>query len=94
MIFEIFLILLVKIYQYTLSPILPNSCRYNPSCSVYSIQALKKHGPFKGFYYSVKRVFSGIRATGRLHLGNYLGAVKGFLELEKTGKYETVYCNT
>ncbi len=38
------------------------------------------------------RVFSGIRATGRLHLGNYLGAVKGFLELEKTGKYETVYC--
>ena len=41
---------------------------------------------------SSKRVFSGIRATGRLHLGNYLGAVKGFLELEKTGKYETVYC--
>ena len=43
-------------------------------------------------YTGVKRVFSGIRATGRLHLGNYLGAVKGFLELEKTGKYETVYC--
>lgn len=43
-------------------------------------------------YKGVKRVFSGIRATGRLHLGNYLGAVKGFLELEKTGKYETVYC--
>jgi len=41
---------------------------------------------------AVQRVFSGIRATGRLHLGNYLGAVKGFLELEKTGKYETVYC--
>ncbi len=41
---------------------------------------------------STKRVFSGIRATGRLHLGNYLGAVKGFLELEKSGEYETVYC--
>ncbi len=40
----------------------------------------------------VKRVFSGIRATGRLHLGNYLGAVKGFLELQNTGEYETVYC--
>ncbi len=40
----------------------------------------------------IKRVFSGIRATGRLHLGNYLGAVKGFLELEKTGQYETIYC--
>lgn len=52
------LILLVKVYQYTISPILPNSCRYNPSCSSYSIQALKKHGPFKGFYLSVKRVLS------------------------------------
>ena len=41
---------------------------------------------------SVKRVFSGIRATGRLHLGNYLGAVKGFLEIQKKGEYEMVYC--
>lgn len=40
----------------------------------------------------VKRVFSGIRATGRLHLGNYLGAVKGMLEIQNTGEYETVYC--
>ncbi len=40
----------------------------------------------------VKRVFSGIRATGRLHLGNYLGAVKGFLSLQNSGEYETVYC--
>lgn len=39
-----------------------------------------------------KRVFSGIRATGRLHLGNYLGAVKGFLEIQKKGEYEMVYC--
>ena len=41
---------------------------------------------------SVKRVFSGIRASGRLHLGNYLGAVKGFLEIQEKGNYETVYC--
>ncbi len=40
----------------------------------------------------VKRVFSGIRATGRLHLGNYLGAVKGFLEIQEKGDYEMVYC--
>lgn len=40
----------------------------------------------------IKRVFSGIRATGRLHLGNYLGAVKGMLEIQNTGKYETVFC--
>jgi len=40
----------------------------------------------------IKRVFSGIRATGRLHLGNYLGAVKGMLEIQESNKYETIYC--
>lgn len=38
-----------------------------------------------------KRVLSGIRATGRLHLGNYLGAVKGMLELQNNPQYETFY---
>jgi len=38
-----------------------------------------------------KRVFSGTRATGRLHLGNYLGAVKGYLELQNDPNYETIY---
>jgi len=38
-----------------------------------------------------KRVLSGIRATGRLHLGNYLGAVKGMLELQNNLEYETFY---
>lgn len=38
-----------------------------------------------------KRVLSGIRATGRLHLGNYLGAVKGFLELQENPDYQTFY---
>lgn len=38
-----------------------------------------------------KRVLSGIRATGRLHLGNYLGAVKGMLELQESNEYETLY---
>lgn len=37
------------------------------------------------------RVLSGIRATGRLHLGNYLGAVKGFLELQRNPNYQTFY---
>jgi len=39
----------------------------------------------------VNRVLSGVRATGRLHLGNYLGAVKGMLELQNSSKYETLY---
>ncbi|MFH1970968.1 MAG: tryptophan--tRNA ligase [Patescibacteria group bacterium] len=38
-----------------------------------------------------KSVLSGIRATGRLHLGNYLGAVKGMLELQNNSEYETFY---
>jgi len=38
-----------------------------------------------------KRVLSGIRATGRLHLGNYLGAVKGMLALQDDPAYETFY---
>ncbi|MDD5566536.1 MAG: tryptophan--tRNA ligase, partial [Candidatus Omnitrophica bacterium] len=38
-----------------------------------------------------KRVLSGIRASGRLHLGNYLGAVKGMIELQNNPEYETFY---
>ena len=38
-----------------------------------------------------KRVLSGIRATGRLHLGNYLGAIKGMLALQDDPDYETLY---
>jgi tryptophanyl-tRNA synthetase len=40
---------------------------------------------------NIKRVFSGTRATGRLHLGNYLGAVKGYIELSNNPEYETIY---
>ncbi len=52
------LIIPIKIYQYTLSPFLPNSCRYTPTCSNYAIEALKKHGPIKGLYLAIKRVLS------------------------------------
>ena len=38
-----------------------------------------------------KRVLAGIRATGTLHLGNYLGAVKGMLELQNDPEYQTLY---
>ena len=38
-----------------------------------------------------KRVLSGIRATGRLHIGNYYGAVKGMLKLQENNSYETLY---
>lgn len=52
------LIFQVKVYKYFISPILPNSCRYTPSCSTYAVEALKKHGPFKGTVLSVKRIVS------------------------------------
>jgi len=49
---------LIKIYQYTISPLLGASCRYQPSCSQYGIEALKKYGFFKGGYLTIKRVLS------------------------------------
>ncbi|MBX2985097.1 MAG: membrane protein insertion efficiency factor YidD [Bacteroidia bacterium] len=47
---------LVRLYQLLLSPLLPNACRFDPTCSEYSIQAFKKHGVFKGFILSIKRI--------------------------------------
>jgi|TARA_B110000902_G_C14113534_1_gene515306 putative membrane protein insertion efficiency factor len=48
----------VRIYQYVISPILPTSCRYTPSCSVYTVDAIKKHGPLKGTWLGAKRILS------------------------------------
>lgn len=53
-----FFILLIKIYQYAISPYLMPSCRYTPSCSAYGIEAIKKHGPFKGGWLTLKRIIS------------------------------------
>lgn len=50
------LILLVKLYQWIISPILPNSCRFDPTCSVYTIQAIHEWGPIKGFWLGLKRI--------------------------------------
>lgn len=52
------LIGLIKIYQYTISPYLMPSCRYTPSCSIYGVEAVKKHGPFKGGWLTLKRFIS------------------------------------
>ncbi|MCT4615913.1 MAG: membrane protein insertion efficiency factor YidD [Marinifilaceae bacterium] len=52
------LILPIKFYQYFISPYTPSACRYTPSCSAYFIQALRKHGIFKGGYLGIKRILS------------------------------------
>ncbi|MEA4866906.1 MAG: membrane protein insertion efficiency factor YidD [Rikenellaceae bacterium] len=51
-------LLLIKCYQYCISPLKPPSCRYTPTCSSYAAEALKKHGPFKGLWLAVKRILS------------------------------------
>lgn len=50
------LLLLVKGYQLLVRPVLPPSCRFSPSCSEYSIEAITKYGAIKGFWLTVKRV--------------------------------------
>ncbi|MEO5683359.1 MAG: membrane protein insertion efficiency factor YidD [Chitinophagaceae bacterium] len=49
-------IALIKIYQWTISPILGAKCRFTPTCSNYSLEAFKKYGVFKGFWLTIKRI--------------------------------------
>ena len=57
-IFTYFLIKIIRVYQFLISPLLGNSCRYLPTCSEYSIESLKAHGFFRGLFYSFKRILS------------------------------------
>ncbi|MCK9481283.1 MAG: membrane protein insertion efficiency factor YidD [Bacteroidia bacterium] len=47
---------LIRVYQLAISPLLPNSCRFTPTCSEYGIQAFKKHGIIKGGLLTLKRI--------------------------------------
>ena len=49
-------IIIVKIYQIVISPLFPSSCRYQPTCSQYTIEALKIHGLLKGGWLAIKRI--------------------------------------
>ncbi|HKS07623.1 MAG TPA: membrane protein insertion efficiency factor YidD [Gemmatimonadaceae bacterium] len=46
----------VRAYQVVLSPMLPASCRYTPTCSHYALEALEKHGPWRGSWLAVRRI--------------------------------------
>ncbi|WP_338768142.1 membrane protein insertion efficiency factor YidD [Massilia sp. METH4] len=50
------LILLLRAYKVAISPLLPPSCRFYPSCSTYAIDALREHGTAKGSWLAVCRV--------------------------------------
>ena len=55
MLIKIF-ILPIKFYRYFISPMFPPSCRFQPTCSEYSIEVIKQHGILKGSYLAIKRI--------------------------------------
>ena len=78
-IFTLILIKFIKTYKYLISPLLGNSCRYLPTCSEYSIDALKEYGFFKGLFMSTKRILS-------CHPIKFLGGGGGFDPVKKEMK--------
>ena len=77
-----FLILLIKIYKFLISPLFPASCRFLPTCSEYFIDSLKLNGIFRGSYLGLKRIL-------RCHPIKILGGGNGFdpaPKLKKRGK--------
>lgn len=50
------IIKIIKFYQYLISPLLGNNCRYLPTCSEYFIESLELHGPLKGTYLGFRRI--------------------------------------
>tara|TARA_B100000900_G_scaffold407547_1_gene420396 strand:+ start:1393 stop:1644 length:252 start_codon:yes stop_codon:yes gene_type:complete len=75
------LIKFIKGYKFLISPLLGHSCRYLPTCSEYSIEALKSFGFFKGLFVSVKRILS-------CHPIKYLGGGEGFDPVNKKIKFK------
>ena len=75
-ILTIILIKLINVYRFLISPLLGHSCRYLPTCSEYSIEALKTFGFFKGILISIKRILS-------CHPIKFLGGGEGFDPVNK-----------
>ena len=78
-IFTKILINCIKAYKFLISPLLGNSCRYLPTCSEYSIEALKTYGLIKGSLISLKRILS-------CHPIKFLGGGDGFDPIKKNIK--------
>ncbi len=78
-IFTSILIKLIKGYKYIISPLFGHSCRYLPTCSEYSIDALKEYGFFRGLIMSIKRILS-------CHPIKFLGGGEGFDPVKKDMK--------
>lgn len=50
------MLLLIRFYQYGISPLLPPRCRYTPTCSQYAVEAVRKYGALKGGWLTAKRI--------------------------------------
>lgn len=50
------LILPIKFYQQSISPMFPPACRYTPTCSQYAVEAITVHGPLKGLWLAIRRI--------------------------------------
>jgi putative membrane protein insertion efficiency factor len=61
----------IRAYKRFVSPFLPTGCRYEPTCSVYAMQAIEIHGPGKGLWLAIKRLL-------RCHPITWLGGSSGF----------------
>ena len=61
----------IRVYRRLLSPLLPPSCRFTPTCSQYAIEALEVHGPLKGLALAARRL-------SRCHPIKWLGGSEGF----------------
>ncbi len=57
-IISMFFIYIIKLYQITVSPILGNNCRYNPTCSTYCIKCFEQHNILYAMYLGIKRIIS------------------------------------
>jgi uncharacterized protein len=61
----------IHVYRHTLSPLLPPSCRFQPTCSAYALEAIRIHGPVKGVLLAARRL-------SHCHPIAFLGARSGF----------------
>ena len=61
----------IRVYRAVISPMMPNACRFTPSCSVYALEALHSHGPVKGLWLTIRRL-------SRCHPITWLGGSSGF----------------
>lgn len=60
----------IHVYRLVISPLLPPSCRYQPTCSAYALEALRLHGPLRGLWLAVRRI-------ARCHPISWLGGGQG-----------------